>query len=250
MGSYVALMAYAQYRLIKKIAAAGLQASHKPLSPLEEEDTLGPFTTLTTEEEWSKKAEHQLPGTYYVVANTSSFSNTEEYRSTRGEAVSRSSTQDGDNESHGRNLNTNVPIGTDTLILGTFGDSSRRPASTSNSTTARQSPSTNTSPNSPKPTKPTKPTQGSSVLRPLSPLLQRGAQRQSVSPDLSEAQLFSRYRSFVRRHMLQTNRDPAISSTEISDVIEEVSAHFKPVCQGPFPTRRTWLTHTSFTMLC
>ena len=246
MGSYVVRTVYAEYQLIKKLAAARLQASHEPLSPLEE-DTLGPFTTLTTEEEWSKKAVHQLPGTYYVVATTSSFSNTEEYRTTRGEAVSRSSTQDGDNKSHGRNLNTNVSIDTYTLVLGTFEDSSRRLVSTSNSTTARQSPSTHTSPKS---TRLTNLKKGLGELQVSSSSFQRDAQRQLVAPHISEAQLFSRYRSFVRRHMLQTKRDPAISSTQISDVIEEESAHFKPVCQGPFPTRRTWLTYSSSAMLC
>jgi hypothetical protein len=44
------------------------------------QDSLPPFTSLSTEEDWQRKAEHRPPGTYYVVANSSSFSDVEEYR--------------------------------------------------------------------------------------------------------------------------------------------------------------------------
>ena len=226
MGSYVAPTAYAQYRLIKKIAAAGLQAYHEPLSPLEE-DTLGPFTTLTTEDQWSKKAEHRPPGTYYVVTNTLSFLNVEEYCTKRVEAVSRSSTQDGDDEGHGRSFNTNVSIGTDTLILGTFEDGPQRTVWTLNPATVKQSLSTITPPNSPRLTSFTK---GQGELQVSPTLIQCDAQRQAISLGFSERRLSSQHRSFVRRHILQTNRDPAISSTQVTDAIEKEATSFEPVC--------------------
>lgn len=44
------------------------------------EDTLPPFSTLTTDDEREKKAESRDPGTFVVVANLTSFADLPEYR--------------------------------------------------------------------------------------------------------------------------------------------------------------------------
>lgn len=48
-------------------------------------DDLPPFTALSSEESWERKAGHTSPGTYYVVANPASFSDSEEYRQSEDE---------------------------------------------------------------------------------------------------------------------------------------------------------------------
>lgn len=45
-----------------------------------EDDLLPPFSSLTNDEDREKKAEYRAPGTYNIIANPSSFTGLEEYR--------------------------------------------------------------------------------------------------------------------------------------------------------------------------
>ncbi|KAH7378960.1 fungal-specific transcription factor domain-containing protein [Cadophora sp. MPI-SDFR-AT-0126] len=94
------------------------------------EDTLPPFSTLTTDDERERKAESQDPGTFVVVANLTSFADLPEYRDESMESIRRGSgysERDGDNDEQNSLSGSLVEEADDpnVVILKTFEDSFR-----------------------------------------------------------------------------------------------------------------------------
>lgn len=182
-------------------------------------DDLPPFTSLTNEEEWQRKAEYQPPGTYYVVTNSESFHDFEEYRSPRSDTSSVASVQATKRSSH-----SNISIDDGTLILGLFEDVPRRlPGSTA-----------------------TAPVPESKLATQLSSLADdklncREAEKEAVmetgrpppipasNGDLFEAHLRSHYRLFVRRHVFRINKEIITASLDIEDYFEIEAGRCPPV---------------------
>ncbi|KAH9218950.1 fungal-specific transcription factor domain-containing protein [Leptodontidium sp. 2 PMI_412] len=91
------------------------------------EDTLPPFSTLTTDDERERKAESQDPGTFVVVANLTSFADLPEYRDESMESIRRGSgysEHDGDNDEQNSLSGSLVEEADDpnVVILKTFED--------------------------------------------------------------------------------------------------------------------------------
>jgi hypothetical protein len=94
--------------------------------PAEVEDTLPPFSTLTTDEERERKAETRGPGQYFVLANLGSFASLPEYRDESLadlEKVVSFESADYDTDSGSRVLDSGDP---DVVILKNFEDPVRR----------------------------------------------------------------------------------------------------------------------------
>ncbi|CAF9924658.1 MAG: hypothetical protein HETSPECPRED_005644 [Heterodermia speciosa] len=90
---------------------------------------------LKSDEDRERKAEHQMPGTYHVVANPSSFAGLEEYQDNNSGSKLHSKSRT-TRIHRRRSSSANEPSSTtgqdvyedpETLILGTFEDNARRP---------------------------------------------------------------------------------------------------------------------------
>jgi len=93
---------------------------------MEVEDTLPPFSTLTTDEERERKAETRGPGQYFVLANPGSFASLPEYRDESFadlERVISLESANYDTESSSKVLDSGDP---DVVILKNFEDPVRR----------------------------------------------------------------------------------------------------------------------------
>ncbi|KAL2064833.1 hypothetical protein VTL71DRAFT_3973 [Oculimacula yallundae] len=96
------------------------------------EDTLPPFSTLTTDDERERKAESREPGTFVVVANLTSFSDLPEYRVESSGSTRRASgysDYEADNDGHNSLSDSIHEEGDDpnVVILKTFEDPFRKP---------------------------------------------------------------------------------------------------------------------------
>ena len=212
-----------------------------------EEDDLPPFASLTTEEEWQRKAEHRPPGTYFVVANSASFADSEDYRNdpdsesqstsapreeTYGhpssEATSSSRTMQLPLVTSGSALGAlelgrkrkpaeNVSVDADTLILGTFDEGSRR----ASLRTRLEKMSAPLSPHL---------TTFTHSLRRLevdSESSRHVLKAEDRLYEVSDTQFMNFYRSVVRVKMLHIQQDTA------EDWLEREANHFLPV-KDPF----------------
>jgi hypothetical protein len=110
-----------QFPLIASIATTTLSSGIPP-SP-GESDELPPFHTLSTEDLWQKKAERQLPGTFFVVANSASFARTDEYRQPTRQPLGTA--HDSNTE-----VSACMTVDASTVILNKFEDTSRYPSHT------------------------------------------------------------------------------------------------------------------------
>ena len=252
-------------KLLERTATLGLTGSTLPdreARPNEDDDTLPAFASLTNDEEWEQKAEYRPPGTYFVVANPSSFeasetperSGEEPQRSRRRlpaltrQALRRRSEIEttapragrliapaGDpygphHERQGRGRASNIPIDESTLVLGnvegSLGSSPPR-LTTSTSriaydTSSSQSPSLTTF---------------SRSLESLNILPETLPQREWIGSGRSLTvadRLKLHYKSFVRRHLSQIHREGSRenspgSSEDDEDVFEKEAAEFPPV---------------------
>ena len=224
-----------------------------------EEDVLPPFACLTTDEEWERKAGFQIPGTYYIVLNASSFAELEEYQTTDVDTERRSkeSSRDSQQSSHALGINSNQ--GTDKLsiedpnvvILSRFEETPprmsflNRSSNTvaaiplSSSSTAHSTESLNILEQSPKSTQ---------------------QQVDSTSADTAQPvlRLLSHYRSYVRRYIMHYGQlSPSTSTTAAplpsEDLFEREANIFPPVSnehRACLKTKRFWrIYHLVSTLL-
>ena len=97
-------------------------------------DQLPPFSMLKSDEDREKKAEHQMPGTYHVVANPSSFAGLEEYQNSHNGSKLHSKSRT-IRSPRCRSISANERFSAtgqdvyedpETLILGTFEENVRK----------------------------------------------------------------------------------------------------------------------------
>ena len=217
--------------------------------PLPEEDLLPSFTSLTNDDDWQRKASHQPPGTYYVVANTESFRHLDEYRQVRSDQDLMPLTSSGDPErallthrggtsqaavvfpsEEGYHARANTAIDQMTILLGSFEEDLQRAphwglvsspiASTGRShTLVIQSPELATF------------TRGLdnlsvSAVQPL-----QNPSPAATNPTEQEIRLLLHYRNFVSRHIVQIRREHTRAGTLPStDVFVQEASTFPPVC--------------------
>lgn len=195
-------------------------------------DTLPPFTTLTTEEDWEKKAGHRAPGTYYVVANSASFPPSGDTTptstsgrpptdggSSRRQSLLSISTEMTD-DSLGRRL-SNIAIDENTVIVGSFDETSRQSQSGSaiSSALMLQLESGRYSPGSPLP--------GSFIQAQANLGFPGPASLPYPIGRYTQEDLRRRhYRTVVRRHMFSVVGNDGGSSPAVGDVFEQEVATF------------------------
>ena len=208
--------------LTDQSATAELDAYRSHVSP-ETSDDLPPFTNLTTDEDWQKKAEYQPPGTYYVVANSDSFAELDEYKALHSPSAAC--------DPVGGKSPPNIPVDDATVILGIFDESVGRPPWKPEPRLSRSEPST---PVEPVPSRRSTVSQSQqmvpvSVQIPLPQLSQLSAMEQRFETAFADPHLRYHYRSFVRRHLLRIPRDFATGWTDIEDLIEHEATYCPPV---------------------
>ncbi|MCJ1245111.1 hypothetical protein MMC30_002312 [Trapelia coarctata] len=227
--------------------SAELTAEAEP-PQLPEEDLLPSFTSLTNEDDWQKKAGHQPPGTFYVVANPESFQHLEEYRQVRSDQDLRPLTRFGEPErgpqtpvggtlqtpitfqaEEGYRARANTAIDPKTIVLGTFEEDLQRtphwglvsPPSAHPgriNTLMAQSPDLTTF------------TRGLddlsvSAVQPL-----QNPPPVATGPTEQEIRLLLHYRTFVSRHIVQIRRDHTREgSLPGTDVFEQEASTFPPL---------------------
>ena len=186
----------------------------------EDRDDLPPFTSLTKDEEWQRKAEYHPPGTYYVVANSESFQDFEEYRSTRSNVAPITL-----DRAAKRSSQSNVSVDGATLILGVFEDVPRKSPGNPAAVLMKEQDSTN----------------GLSMHTDNKSDQQKAMRRAAIEAcrpsvmliptvDFSESKLQLHYRSFVRPHVFRINKEIALASKDTDDFFETEAARCPPVC--------------------
>lgn len=216
-----------------------------------EEDVLPSFISLTDDDAWEKKAGHQPPGTYYVIANVESFQHLEESRQARDDQDPRPLTSHSDHERPPKtyigstsqppitfeaeqrySTRANTAIDPETIVLGTVEvDLQRTPHW--NVVSPRANPGgTNTSmAQSPALTAFTRSLDGLSVSA-VQPI--RNRLLVATSPAEQELRLLRHYRNFVSRHIVQIRRDhpddTQRGSLQDMDIFEQEASSFPPVC--------------------
>lgn len=230
-----------------------------------DDDVLPPFATLTTDEDRQKKAAYRPPGTYFIVATPSSFAELDEYRQPPAgynahpltlfnELVpgpidasddqrqlgvwmapirERYQARRDFHSGYGPAPATDISVDPETLILGTIEESPHRLAQWS----LVSSPSADFS--------------GPDTSSPQSPQLRavpHGADHLHITPEQyprhdqpdhpqlggDEERLIAHYRTYVRRHLIQVQRDPAGGTADMAgepDLLEQEAAQFPPVSQ-------------------
>ena len=178
----------------------------------EDLDDLPPFRFLTNDEEWQRKAEYQPPGTYYVVTNSNSFADLEEYRVSHLSPTVRYS-------AGSRTGHPNIIVDDTTLILGIFEESPggvRWQLETESTAPAnvvyRNGPFS----------------KSESILAQQTALTSFPIYTQQ-DLDFSELNLRFHYRSFVRRHLFRIPHEEAIAGMDIEDLFEREAAYYPPV---------------------
>jgi hypothetical protein len=193
------------------IASASLEALKEAFPP-DESDNLPPFTALTNDEEWQKKAVYSPPGTYYVVANSDSFADVEEYKTaSRAEGHS-----DFIGTSSSRGFAPNIPVDDATVILGTFEESPRKQSSSSGVPMSRTGQSIS---------------MGFEHLENGKNISMEVGQHSQHIPmvDFSEANLQFHWRSHIRRLLFRVSRDVTNLSIDVEDYIELEAHNCPPV---------------------
>ena len=201
-------------------ATAEASADHSPSLALQGDD-LPPFTVLTNEEDWQRKAEHRPAGTYYVIANSESFADVEEYRTSRGDQVGEIRTSLEESETGHGSIRPNISVDSDTLILGLFEEESRKPALSLNTSAEKQNesstPESSTSPGI------------LTFANSLEGLRMSPRQVRNDAAKYSEPRLSLHYRTFVRRHIARIHGDVTTDSMHMEDAFEREAASFPPV---------------------
>ena len=263
-------------KLLERTATLGLTRSTLPdrePRPNEDDDTLPAFASLTSDEEWEQKAEYRPPGTYFVVANLSSFeasgtqerSGEESHRSRRrppaltrqalrrrseiettAPRVGRLIAPTGDpygarHERQTRGRTSHVPIDGNTLVLGTVEGSQaysppRLTTSTPRTGASHYDTSASQSPSL---------TTFSRSLESLNIVPEILPQREWIGSGRSFTvadRLKLHYKSFVRRRLSQIHREESRegspgSSEDDEDVFEKEAADFPPVSLQSQETR-------------
>ena len=255
-------------KLLERTAILGLTGSTLPdrePRPNEDDDTLPAFASLTNDEEWEQKAEYRPPGTYFVVANPSSFeasetperSGEEPHRSRRrppaltrqalrrrseiettapraGRLIAPAGDPYGPHlERQARGRTFNIPLDESTLVLGAVEGSLGTSPPRLTTSTPRTGPSLHDTSSSQSPSL----TTFSRSLESLNILPEILPQREWIGsgPSLTVAdRLKLHYKSFVRRHLSQIHREASRenspgSSEDDEDVFEKEAADFPPV---------------------
>lgn len=219
------------------------QRLHLEPQDIRELDTLPPFTALTTEEDWEKKAGHRAPGTYYVIANSASFPPSGdttptssaprpplEGASSRRQSLLSISTEISD-DSLGKRL-SNIAIDENTVIVGSFDETARQSQSGSavSSTLMLQLESGRYSPGSPLP--------GSFVQAQANLGLTGPASLPYPVGRYTQEDLRRRhYRTVVRRHMFSISGNTGSASPGEGDIFEQEVQNFPLVSAPPFLAR-------------
>ena len=193
------------------------------------------FALLLNDEDRERKAEFQLPGTYFVVLTDASFADLEEYQLSKDEVTRRQSISTAGYMQQGLIWGTHSSQGTqayftqdpNVVILDKFEETPLKPPPSNHPDTGRTSPPTPTS----------LPTRfaAQTSRRELPPdSLQQQAQTAEGSPNRHEANLLSHYRSSIRQHLIPGNlASVAISGTTnpsmSDDMFEREAVTFPPV---------------------
>ncbi len=206
---------------------------------------------MTDDDAWEKKAGHQPPGTYYVIANVESFQHLEEYRQVRDDQDSRPLTSHSDHERPPKshigstsqppitfeaeqryNTRANTAIDPETIVLGTFEEDLQRTPHWNVVSPQANPGGTNTSmAQSPALAAFTRSLDGLSVSA-VQPI--RNRLPVVTSPAEQELRLLRHYRTFVSRHIVQIRRDhpddTQRGSLQDMDIFEQEASSFPPVC--------------------
>ena len=247
MGSYVQSLRPCEVRGSQGIATSRLANVREPQqSP--QDDRLPAFTALDNDEDWQKKAEYQPQGTYWVIATSSSFANSEDYRQGGGEGQPSTASspyseypptyylQDHRSarppalgldtrlstlqsvEYIPRPPSVNKVLDANTVVLGSFEENSKGTILEPPMSAAARATSTQVSP-SYAPTSPFETIRASQHSQ-----QQQGKIRQDVS-----SMLFAHYRAFVRKNLFMIREEQRVESCAIQDVFEAEARSFEPV---------------------
>ena len=208
------------------------------------EDLLPPFSILTNDEDRERKAEFRNPGSYYLVANPSSFADFDEYKSSRHDRDSpkttvlkrRGSEPDDefsnsqtrfDEPNRDQSNETQTSNDPDIVILKIFEDDTLKLGSPTKAVVQSHSSKT--------PTLSLPSSAGSAhhadhfkISYDNTPLMRMAYQ------DGRDHHLVFYYKTFVHRHLAQVHRDSLGTSSETGalsapDVFERQAASFLPV---------------------
>ena len=203
---------------MNSLATAELDESRQHSAPSEDDDDLPAFKLLTNDEEWERKAEFHPPGTYFIVANSDSFADLDEYRIPHQSPLTRESAM------YVKTDHTNVYVDDATLILGVFEETPGRPQWRPGPESIRSDSSA--------PTdviiKTNKfPVSEASMFPQPAPTSYPMYTQQDL--EFSEPNLRFHYRSFVRRHLFRIPHDEAAAGVESEDLFEREATYCPPV---------------------
>lgn len=195
---------------------------------------------LKNDEDRERKAEHQIPGTYHIVANPASFAGLEEYQdiqdSSRYNNVSSPSCSP-----RGRSSSANKPSSSkvdvyedpETLILGKFEDNVRKMPTLGLLTTRfSKSPTSSLTSHSP----------ATSFVQ-TAHLISRSDENspffESTAQSKADQEIVTFYRNFVRRQINQVHRDSLGTPSQsgnmtFSEVLDKNADSFPPVSSTAF----------------
>lgn len=208
-------------RLLNIIAASPSVTEGSPAST---QDDLGPFATLTTDEDRERKAETASPGTYNVIVNPDSFQHLPEYTDEIEKKVvpslRRGSLAASLASSVGKDSIAPVPGDPNLVVLKQFEDTNRRTWKD-----IRQSSSPTVSKIK------LEDDEEIDALQPEISLMQRAA---AGGPDLKYLEQF---RHVVWKQLISTElekREDIPLETSSVQVLEHLANHFPPVCVASF----------------
>lgn len=201
-----------------------------------DQDQLPPFSMLKSDEDRERKAEHQMPGTYHIVANPSSFAGLEEYQNSRNGSKLHSKSRTTRSPRY-RSSSANEPSSAtgqdvyedpETLILGTFEDNARKLATLGLLTTnLSKSPTSSLTSQSPRASL-VQAAHSFSRSTETSPILERAIQSRA------DQDIASFYQKFVRVQINQVHRDSLGTSSQsgaltFPEVLDKHVDSFPPV---------------------
>ena len=197
-------------------ATAALDAN-RDLVNGEEDHDLPAFNLLTNEEDWQRKAESRPPGTYFVVANSESFADLDEYRMTSPTSGTVA------NFKH-RKTPSNTFVDEGTVILGAFEEPSIKPAwkaADSGSVRSESSAPTDVTFRA-----------GQLLGADVGPSIDGTFCMSAFTQqdfEFSEPNLRLHYRLFVRRYIFRIPQDVAVACVESEDLFEHEASFCPPV---------------------
>ena len=201
-----------------------------------ETDRLPPFEFLECDEDRERKAEHRLPGTYHIIANPSSFESLEEYDSTRHESGSEHMAKPGSNPVQRSSSANDCPTlqrpnifqDSETMILGTFEDDTRKaPALALLTTRLSNSPTSSQTSHSPT-------TTYRQSAHPVSSSKETSPRLENTMQNRADQEIMSFYKNFVRSQLHQVHRDSLGTSSQsgtptFPEILDKHAGSFSPV---------------------